>query len=45
MIKSLLIIGGLIVLCAVAVLIVFISFLNEKNKKIQKELREDGYYD
>jgi hypothetical protein len=27
------------------VLIVFISVLNEKNKKIEKELREDGYYD
>jgi uncharacterized protein YoxC len=45
MIKSLLIIAGLIAICAVAALVVLILFLNENNKKIQKELREDGYYD
>ncbi len=45
MIKSILIIGGLIVLCAVAVLIVFISVVIEKFSIIEKELREDGNYD
>jgi len=45
MIKCLLIIAGLIVLCAVIAFVVFILFLNEKTKQIEKELREDGYYD
>ncbi len=45
MIKTLIIFAGLIAFCAVAALVVLVLFLNENHKKIEKELREDGYYD
>jgi len=45
MIKTLVIFAGLIAFCALAAFVILILFLNENNKKIQKELREDGYYD
>ena len=45
MIKGLLIIALIIAMFAVVAFVVFICILNENSKKIEKELREDGYYD
>ena len=45
MIKCFLIVAGLIAFCAVAAFVAFILFFHKKSKQIEKELREDGYYD